>query len=60
MTAKTIVERWLARRDIEAAIDHYFSKAGEAVALGFVEALETAYNSSQTIQPPALRDTPSS
>ena len=43
MTAKTIVERWLARRDIEAAIDHYFGEAGEAVALGFVEALETAY-----------------
>ena len=43
MTTKRIVERHIARQDIEAAVDHYFAEAGEAVALGFVEALETAY-----------------
>jgi len=43
MNTKRIVERRLARRDIEAAVDHYFTEAGDVVALHFVEALETAY-----------------
>lgn len=43
MTAKPVIPRALANRDIEAALDHYLGEAGEAVALGFVDALEMAY-----------------
>jgi toxin ParE1/3/4 len=43
MTAKPIVPREQAQRDIESAIDHYADQAGENVALGFIEALESAY-----------------
>ena len=39
MTAKRIVPREQAQRDIESAIDHYADQAGENVALGFIEAL---------------------
>ena len=42
MRAKSVVPREQARRDIEAAIDYYADHAGEAVALRFVEALESA------------------
>jgi toxin ParE1/3/4 len=44
MTAKPIVPREQARRDIEAAIDYYVDQAGDEVALGFVDALESAYH----------------
>ena len=42
MSAKPIVLRERARRDIEAAIDHYLAEAGPAVALSFIGALEEA------------------
>jgi toxin ParE1/3/4 len=41
--AKSVVPRELANRDVDEAIDHYLSEAGEQVALAFVEALERAY-----------------
>jgi toxin ParE1/3/4 len=41
--AKPVVPRELANRDVEEAIEHYLSEAGEHVALSFVEALEHAY-----------------
>jgi toxin ParE1/3/4 len=42
-TAKVIVPRHLANKDVEEAIDHYLGEAGEKVALRFVEELEKAY-----------------
>jgi len=30
-------------RDVEEAVDHYLMEAGEQVALGFIDALESAY-----------------
>ena len=41
--AKAIELRQRAAGDIDAIIDHYRNEAGEAVALGFVGALETAF-----------------
>jgi len=43
MTAKPVIPRALARRDIEDAIDHYAAEAGETVALGFIDALQVAF-----------------
>jgi toxin ParE1/3/4 len=43
MSVKPVVLRAVAQQDVEAAIDHYFSEAGEAVALRFVDALESAF-----------------
>ncbi|MBW0006063.1 MAG: type II toxin-antitoxin system RelE/ParE family toxin [Hyphomicrobiales bacterium] len=45
MSTKRIVPRRLARRDVEAAIDHYVEEAGPDAALGFIEALQSAYRS---------------
>ncbi len=42
MTAKPIVAREQARRDMEAAAEYYADQAGEDVAFGFVDALESA------------------
>lgn len=44
MTNKSIVPRELARRDVEAAVDHYIHEAGTEVPLGFIDALEAAYD----------------
>ncbi len=44
MTAKPVVPREAARRDVEAAVDFYASEAGEGVALGFIDAVESAYH----------------
>ncbi|MFP4361860.1 MAG: type II toxin-antitoxin system RelE/ParE family toxin [Alphaproteobacteria bacterium] len=43
MTAKPVVPRARARRDIEDALDHYLTVAGEPVALRFVDAVERAF-----------------
>ncbi len=43
MTGKPVIPRQQASRDIEEAVDHYLSDAGEKTALGFVDALERAY-----------------
>jgi len=43
MTAKPVIPREAARRDVEAAIDYYATEAGGAVALRFINALESAY-----------------
>jgi toxin ParE1/3/4 len=40
---KPIRPRELARRDVEAAIDHYTREAGLQIALGFIDALRTVY-----------------
>lgn len=43
MTLKSVVPREQAQRDVELAVDHYTEEAGAKVALGFIDALETAY-----------------
>lgn len=43
MSPKRIVPREKAGGDIDAAIDHYLSEAGESAALGFIDALERAF-----------------
>lgn len=41
---KIITSRELARGDVEAAVDYYAQEAGAEVALGFIDALEAAYD----------------
>jgi len=43
MSAKPVVPRDRARRDVEDAADHYARDAGETVALAFIDALEALY-----------------
>ena len=43
MKAKPVIPREQANRDVDEAIAYYLSEATEAVALGFVDALEQAY-----------------
>lgn len=43
MSAKRIIPRERANRDIDAAIDYYLGEAGEKAALGFIGALEQAF-----------------
>lgn len=43
MTAKSIVPRLSARRDVENAVDYYVREAGSQSALGFVDALQSTY-----------------
>jgi toxin ParE1/3/4 len=40
MTAKPVIPRAEARRDIDEAIDYYLQEAGDRVALRFIDALE--------------------
>lgn len=44
MTAKPVVPRAQAGRDIDEAIAYYLSERAEPAALGFVDALEKAYS----------------
>ncbi|KOF17638.1 plasmid stabilization protein [Ensifer adhaerens] len=44
MSKKPIIPRELARSDAEAAVDHYVREAGTEVALGFIDALQAAYD----------------
>jgi toxin ParE1/3/4 len=43
VTAKPVVPRARARRDVEETLAHYAEAAGDKVALAFVDALEAAY-----------------
>lgn len=43
MSKKPVIPRALAVRDVEAAIDFYVAEAGRDVAIGFVDALQSAY-----------------
>ncbi|MGF6175099.1 type II toxin-antitoxin system RelE/ParE family toxin [Ensifer sp. 4252] len=44
MSNKRIIPRELARNDAEAAVDYYAGEAGIEVALGFIDALQAAYD----------------
>jgi toxin ParE1/3/4 len=41
--AKAIVPREFANRDVDEAVEHYLKEGGESVAIGFIDALERAY-----------------
>ena len=43
MTGKPVVLRERARRDVEAAVEHYLAEASADVALTFIDALEAAF-----------------
>jgi toxin ParE1/3/4 len=43
MTAKKVVPRQQAHRDVDEAIGYYLREAGADFALGFIEALEQGY-----------------
>ncbi|MCX7563752.1 type II toxin-antitoxin system RelE/ParE family toxin [Xanthomonadaceae bacterium XH05] len=43
MKTKVVIPREHANRDVDEAVTYYLSEAGEAVALGFIDALERAY-----------------
>ncbi len=43
VSRKPALPRELARRDVEAAVDYYGRVAGPDVALGFIEALQSAF-----------------
>ena len=43
MTAKAVVPREAARRDVDEAIAYYLHEGGQHAALGFIGALEEAY-----------------
>lgn len=44
MKPKPIVPRERANRDVDDAVAYYLNEASEAVALGFIDALEQAYS----------------
>jgi toxin ParE1/3/4 len=44
MKVKPIVPRSEANHDVDEAIDHYLTENAEQAALGFIDALEKAYN----------------
>lgn len=43
MKTKPVIPREQANQDVDEAVAYYLSEAGEAVAMGFVDALEKAY-----------------
>ena len=43
MQAKPVIPREQAIRDVYEAVAYYLSEVGEAVAIGFIDALEKAY-----------------
>jgi len=42
--AKPVVPREQAHRDVENAVAHYLAEGAETAALGFIDAMENAYN----------------
>jgi toxin ParE1/3/4 len=47
--AKPVIPREQANRDVDDAVAYYLTEATEAVALGFIDALEQAYGTSVAI-----------
>lgn len=43
MTAKSVIPRAQAEQDVNDALEFYLGAAGQKIALGFVDALERAY-----------------
>lgn len=42
-TRKPVIPRAQANEDVDAAISHYLTEGGEHAALGFIDAIESAY-----------------
>ncbi len=58
MTARPVVARELADRDIDEAIACYLSENAEVAALGFIDAVQQAYAHMLAIRRPDRRATP--
>lgn len=58
MKAKAIIPREQSNRDVDEAAAYYLCEAGEAVAMGFVDALEKAYGQIGRNPGRVLRATP--
>ena len=43
MTAKPVIPREQARKDVEEAVNYYVREAGDQTALGFIGALESTF-----------------
>ena len=43
MSAKPVIPRQAAERDIEVAIERYLAEGGKEVAVGFIDELQAAY-----------------
>ena len=43
MTARPVIRRALADRDIAGAVDYYLTEAGKPAAEGFIDAVEQAF-----------------
>ncbi len=43
MTAKPVIPRERAMRDVDEILDHYLAEGSEQAVMGFVDALERAY-----------------
>jgi toxin ParE1/3/4 len=43
VSLRPLIPRERAGRDVEGALEHYLDTAGEKAALGFIDALEAAY-----------------
>jgi toxin ParE1/3/4 len=43
VTAKPVIQRGLAARDVDEIVGYYLETGSEAIALGFLDALESAY-----------------
>jgi toxin ParE1/3/4 len=44
VTAKPVIAREMATRDVDAAITHYLNENAQQAALGFIDRLEQAYD----------------
>lgn len=43
MSSKPVIPRERAERDVEDAIEHYLAEAGGKAAIGFIDALQSAF-----------------
>lgn len=60
MKRKQVVPRQQALRDVEEALAYDLDEGAEAAALGFIDALQRAYQHLGSTQPRAHRVTPTS
>jgi toxin ParE1/3/4 len=51
VSEKRVLLREAARRDLETAVDYYAKVAGSGVALGFIDALQSAIGSLPSAHP---------
>ncbi len=44
MISRPVIPRAIAEQDVDQALEHYLTEAGEKIALGFIDALQNAYS----------------